>query len=47
MKNVHHMVLLKFKAGTPEKRMADLLVALTRLKQVWVDLNEFTMDLFA
>jgi len=33
MRKVHHMVLLKFKPGTPPSRIADLFAALGRLKQ--------------
>ena len=33
MKKVQHMVLLKFRSGTPEKRIADLYAVLAGLKQ--------------
>ena len=33
MKKVQHMVLVKFKEGTPAARVADLFAALGRLKQ--------------
>jgi hypothetical protein len=33
MATVHHMVLLQFKAGTPEKRIGDLFAALGRLRE--------------
>lgn len=41
MKKVHHVVLLQFKAGTLEKRVADLFAALGRLQQTIAGIVHF------